>query len=99
MSFRVFQQGDLVKYSGEKFARELSSKVGTVCGRVAGTETGVVVEFGEDQAYIMSDGHLVRFNGRVKPDNPYSEDNRPKELEVTKRRGVGKGGKCRGDSE
>jgi hypothetical protein len=87
MSFHRFQQGDSVKYVGEKLAKELNGKVGYICGRVGKTETGVVVDFG-DGAYIMDEvQHLARFVGKPKSDLP-SEKDETKRPEVQKRRGV-----------
>lgn len=87
MYHRKFQQGDLVKYTGKKLG-ELSGKVGEICGRVAGTETGVTVDFGEDQAYIMSENVLERTERKAKSEEGDSE--KKKQPEVQKRRGVSK---------
>ena len=87
MYHRKFQQGDLVKYTGEKL-RELNGKIGSICGRIAGTESGVCVDFGEDQAYVMSEGVLVKTVAKPKTEDVEVE--KKKQPEVQKRKGVGK---------
>ncbi len=87
MYHRKFQQGDLVKYTGDKLTG-LNGKVGEICGRVGGTESGVTVDFGDDQAYIMSEGVLARTVAKPKAEG--GEDDKKKQPEVQKRKGVGK---------
>lgn len=56
-----FMIDDKVSYAGKKFAGILSGKVGIVVGRVAGTESGIVVEFEKD-AYVLDENkHLSVF--------------------------------------
>lgn len=87
MYHRMFQQGDLVKYTGEKLSKELGSKIGTVCARVGKTETGVVVDFGDD-AYVIDERNLARTVAKAKTEEPEVE--KKKQPEVQKRKGVGK---------
>src|ERR1041385_1122846 len=85
--FRRFQQGDKVNYIGPKFASELSGRLGTVDGFVQNSDSEVVVSFGTDDSYVMNEKHLSRFQGKIKEDRPEGEKERPKDVEVTKRRG------------
>lgn len=55
----MFMPGDLVKYVGKKFSRELNTKVGQVCARVDKSPDSVVVEFGDD-SYIMHHRNLAK---------------------------------------
>jgi hypothetical protein len=55
----MFMPGDLVKYIGKKFSRELNTKVGEVCSRVEKSPDAVVVEFGDD-SYIMHHRNLAK---------------------------------------
>jgi hypothetical protein len=87
MYHRKFQQGDLVKYTGEKL-KELNGKIGSICGRIAGTDTGVVVDFGEDQAFVMSEGVLAKTVAKPKAEDVEVE--KRKMPDVQKRKGVGK---------
>lgn len=87
--FRRFQQGDMVSYTGSKFAKELNGALGIVDAHVQGSENGIIVSFGKD-AYILDETrHLTRFQGKVK-----TEGHEPKGPAVEKRKGVG-GGKRR----
>lgn len=89
MYHRKFQQGDLVKYTGKKLG-ELAGKVGEICGRVAGTDSGVTVDFGEDQAYIMSENVLERTVAKPKFEGGEADNKKKQQPEVQKRRGVSK---------
>lgn len=88
MYHRKFQQGDLVKYTGERLGKELNGKIGEICGRIAGTDSGVVVDFGEDQAYVMSEGVLAKTVAKPKVEDVEVE--KKKTPDVQKRKGVGK---------
>ncbi len=88
MYHRKFQQGDLVKYTGEKLAKEMNGKIGSICGRIGGTDTGVCVDFGEDQAYVMSEDVLAKTVAKPKVEE--GETEKKKQPEVQKRKGVGK---------
>lgn len=55
----IFNTGDQVRYIGRRFARELNNKVGEVFSKIAGTKTGLVVEFGDD-SYIMDERHVIK---------------------------------------
>ena len=60
--FNPFNQGDQVRYTGRKFARELSGKgkIGEVCSRVSNEEGAVVVDFGDD-SYVLSVSSLEKW--------------------------------------
>jgi len=83
----LFQQGDLVKYTGEKL-KELGAKIGTVCARVGGEAHLIVVDFGDDQAYLLDERNLARTVAKVKSED--GEDEKKKQPEVQKRKGVSK---------
>lgn len=89
MYHRKFQQGDLVKYVGERLGKDLNGKIGSICGRIAGTEAGVCVDFGEDQAYVMSEHVLVKTVAKPKIEAGGEDDK--KRPEVQRRKGVGTG--------
>lgn len=86
--FKRFQAGDKVTYIGTKFAQKLSGSLGIVDAHIQGSESGVVVSFGDD-SYVMDENkHLARFQGKLKESSPETEKERPKDVEVTKRRGT-----------
>jgi GGDEF domain-containing protein len=84
----LFQQGDLVKYVGEKLGKELNGKIGTVCARVGGEEHLIVVDFGEDQARLVDENNLARTVAKAQTEEGEREDK--KKPEVQKRKGVSK---------
>lgn len=77
MQFHKFQQNDKVTYVGSKLGKTLHGKIGIVCARIEKTDSGVVVEFGDD-AYVMDEKHLSKFKATEGP-----RDQGP---EVTKRK-------------
>jgi IS4 transposase len=84
----LFQQGDLVKYVGDKLGKELNGKIGHVDSRVAGEEHLIVVDFGEDQARLIDENNLARTVAKEKTEE--GEDEKKKKPEVQKRKGVSK---------
>lgn len=67
MHFRRFMIGDRVSYFGERFAKDLQGKLGHVISHVHNSDNGVVVEFGDKDAYILDETrHLARFLGFTK---------------------------------
>lgn len=88
--FKRFQAGDKVTYIGSKYAQKLSGSVGVVDAHVQNSESTVVVTFGDD-SYVMDEyKHLTRFQGRLKDPSPEGEREKPKDVEVTRRRGSSK---------
>jgi hypothetical protein len=89
----MYFQGDKVRYTGAKFARELSGKgkIGEVCARVAGQEGAVVVNFGDDD-YVVSERSLEPYRPSAKDlmeaETPEQETPKKKKHEtvVVKRR-------------
>jgi hypothetical protein len=67
MSFNI---GDKVTYVGQKFTKELSSKIGEVVGRVQNASYEVVVDFG-DGDYVMPESCVSRYRGVVKEENDF----------------------------
>lgn len=86
--FRRFQQGDMVTYTGTKFAKDLQGSLGIVHAFVEGTETGVVVVFGSDAFILDETRHICPFQGEVSIRG--GETQKPTGPEVQKRKGVGK---------
>jgi hypothetical protein len=85
--FNRFRVGDKVTYVGYKFAQKLSGSLGEVASHVQGSDCGVVVVFGDD-SYVMDQyRHLAPFQGKVKETSVDSEVERPKDVEVFKRKG------------
>ena len=68
-----FQQGDKVQYCGER-VKELSGKLGVVHARVQNTETGVVVDFGNDCYILDEQRHLTRFQGKEGLPHSHEDD-------------------------
>jgi len=58
----MYMQGDKVRYSGQKFARELSGKgkVGEVVAHVQNQPGAYVVDFGDD-SYVMGERSLTHW--------------------------------------
>lgn len=65
MQFKKFQQGDKVQYVGRKFAAELNSSLGVIDAHVNGSDTEVVVSFGQ-HSFVMDSKSLSHFQGKVK---------------------------------
>jgi hypothetical protein len=88
MHLNRFGQGDKVSYAGEKFAKDLHGKLGIICGRIGGTEHGVVVDFGEDSYVMDEERHLVPFQGKLRSETPEGGKDEKKRggVEVHKRR-------------
>jgi hypothetical protein len=64
--------GDLVKYIGGTFSKDLHSKTGVVVAHIKGEPNGVVVEFG-DNTYVLnisslSNLHKSSFPSSIKND-------------------------------
>lgn len=63
---KIFQIDEQVSYTGQRYAEELSGKLGRIYARVDGTDHGVVVDF-EKGSYIMDERHnLIPFNPALK---------------------------------
>lgn len=83
----LFQQGDCVRYTGEKFGTELNGKVGFVCAHVENEPGAVTVEFGSD-IYVMDEANLARAVFKQKEEG--EEEDKKKGPKVEKRKGVSK---------
>jgi hypothetical protein len=59
-NFSAFHQGDLVRYTGNKFRAEIGTHVGEVVAAVDGSPGALVVDFGGDSAFILSETNLRR---------------------------------------
>jgi hypothetical protein len=63
MQYNQYQQGDRVKYSGEKHKKELKDDFGFVSSRVLNQDDTYVVDFSEDSlvvhASLLSRYHFV----------------------------------------
>lgn len=52
--------GDKVKYIGKKFASELGNKIGEINSKISGSDNVYVVDFGEDNGYVMQEGRHIQ---------------------------------------
>lgn len=64
----MFSRDDRVVYTGQKFAKELSGKIGFVVAPVDKDPGVWVIDFPED-SYTMSEGLLEKYRPAVKDDN------------------------------
>lgn len=75
-SYRRFQQGDMVTYTGSKFAKELHGALGIVHGFVDKTDHGVVVDFGKDSYIVNEVRCLTAFQGKRKTEDDEKEESK-----------------------
>lgn len=81
----LYQQGDKVSYTGEKFKKELGGKLGFVTAGIENQPGVYSVDFPEmkteDRFYVLAERFLSRFRPSKKEDH-----DRERQVEIQRRR-------------
>ena len=86
MYFKRFNIGDAVSYKGKRFHKDLFGKRGVVVSRVQNENSGVVVDFGLEDSFLLDENvHLARFHGKTEEEKA-AEGKDTKTPEVQKKR-------------